>query len=219
MDRCFSNKKVLVEVLACLMLVVCMPGFFCACTKGSKAGNSDLGDYHKYLGDYYYDCSISAMVFEIPDGEEASIRSRIREEVTALLEKGFDTFLVGGAVGFDTASPQDFTTFLGFTVRVADKTPDAYPQGQDNTASSAGETGCWHAGDVMEVLVRGGISLPVSVSGTRGGKLYIRKSDGVMTGTAGESGTTVCLENCRVRAPRTGATDCCEAVVNKRNIL
>ena len=42
------------------MLVVCMPGFFCACKKGSKAGNSDLGDYHKYLGDYYYDCSISA---------------------------------------------------------------------------------------------------------------------------------------------------------------
>ncbi|MBR5057253.1 MAG: hypothetical protein IKX04_01665 [Clostridiales bacterium] len=70
MDRCFSNKKVLVKVLACLMLVVCMPGFFCACKKGSKAGNSDLGDYHKYLGDYYYDCSISAMVFEIPDGEE-----------------------------------------------------------------------------------------------------------------------------------------------------
>lgn len=51
------------------MLVICVPGFFCACKKGEKAGNADLGDYHKYLGDYYYDCSISAMVFEVPDGE------------------------------------------------------------------------------------------------------------------------------------------------------
>ena len=48
--------------------VLCMPGLFCAC--GKKAGNDDLGDYHKYLGDYYYDCSISAMVYETPEGEE-----------------------------------------------------------------------------------------------------------------------------------------------------
>lgn len=54
--------------LACLMLVISMAGFFAGC-KGEKAENQDLGDYHKYLGDDYYDCSISAMVYEIPDGE------------------------------------------------------------------------------------------------------------------------------------------------------
>jgi len=32
-----------------------------------------------------------------------------------------------GAEPFSTANPQDFTTFLGFAVRVADKTPDTYP--------------------------------------------------------------------------------------------
>ena len=124
-----------------------------------------------------------------------------------------------GAVPFDIADPQEFTAFLGFAVRVADKTPDAYPQGQNNTGSSAGETGVWHAGDVMEVLVRGSIALPTNVSGVRGGKLYIRKSDGKLTGTAGASGSTVLLENCRIRAPRNASTDCCEAIVNKRNIL
>ena len=54
--------------LVCLILVISMPGFFCSC--GNSKKNDDLGDYQKYLGDYYYDCSISAMVFETPEGEE-----------------------------------------------------------------------------------------------------------------------------------------------------
>ncbi|MBR5975831.1 MAG: hypothetical protein IK020_11690 [Clostridiales bacterium] len=79
MEKCISRRKLVmkqclrrnnrwIRVLACMAVVLCMPGLFCAC--GKKAGNSDLGDYHKYLGDYYYDCSISAMVFETPEGEE-----------------------------------------------------------------------------------------------------------------------------------------------------
>ena len=63
-----SFKK-LITSLACLVLILGMPGFFCSCGR-KKTGNADLGDYHKYLGDYYYDCSISAMVFEVPEGEE-----------------------------------------------------------------------------------------------------------------------------------------------------
>jgi len=124
-----------------------------------------------------------------------------------------------GAVPFDLESPQEFTTFLGFAVRVADKTPEAYPTGQMNDAGSAGETGVWKAGDLMEVLVRGSIALASTVSGTRGGKLYIRKSDGKLTATAGASGSTVLLENVRIRNPRAGWSGCCEAVVNRRNIL
>ena len=124
-----------------------------------------------------------------------------------------------GAVPFDLESPQEFASFLGFAVRVADKTPDTYPQGQFNDGTGEGEVGCWKAGDVMEVLVRGSVALATTVSGGRGGKLYIRKSDGKLTATAGSSGSTVLLENVRIRNPRTGWSGCCEAVVNRRNIL
>lgn len=136
------------------------------------------------------------------------------------IEFGAPVFLTeNGAVPFSVDSPQEFADFLGFAVRVADKTPDSYPQGQTNTASSDGQAGAWHAGDVMEVLVRGSVALPTNVSGARGGRLYIRKSDGTLTGNAGASGSTVLLENCRIRAPRNSLTACCEAIVNKRNIL
>ena len=124
-----------------------------------------------------------------------------------------------GAVPFNTTTPQDFTTFLGFAVRVADKTPDAYPRGQFNDGSGEGEVGCWKAGDVMEVLVRGSVAISLSATGTQGGNVYIRKSDGKMTASAGSSGTTVLLENVRIRRPRDSYSNCCEAVVNKRNIL
>ncbi|MCR5371513.1 MAG: hypothetical protein K6E83_12480, partial [Clostridium sp.] len=99
------------------------------------------------------------------------------------------------------------------------KTPDAYPQGQFDYADSAGETGVWHPGDVMEVLVRGSITVGSTVSGAPGGKLYIRKSDGKMTAAAGSAGSTVLLENVRIRNPRNGWSGCAEVVVNKRNIL
>ena len=64
-----SILKNRMKSLACLILAISMSGFFCACSK-NKEKNDDLGDYHKYLGDYYYDCSVSAMVFETPEGEE-----------------------------------------------------------------------------------------------------------------------------------------------------
>ena len=124
-----------------------------------------------------------------------------------------------GAVPFDLESPQEFAGFLGFAVRVADKTPDAYPTGQFNDAGNNGETGAWKAGDLMEVLVRGTIALASTVSGTRGGKLYIRKSDGKLTPEAGESGTTVLLENVRIRNPRNTYSPCAEVIVNERNII
>ena len=124
-----------------------------------------------------------------------------------------------GAVPFSTDSPQDFTTFLGFAVCVPDKTPKEYPTGQFNDAVSDWETGAWHANDVMEVLVRGSIALSTTVSGSKGSNLYIRKSDGRLTATAGASGTTLLLENCHVRNPRTGYSGTAEVVVNERNIL
>ena len=59
---------------------------------------------------------------------------------------GTPVFLAsGGAVPFNTASPQDFDAFLGFAIRDADKTPDAYPQDQVGTP----QAGAWKPGDVM----------------------------------------------------------------------
>ncbi len=124
-----------------------------------------------------------------------------------------------GAEPFSTANPQDFSAFLGFAVRVEDKTPDTYPQGQFNDGGSEGEVGKWKAGDVMEVLVRGSVTIGLSSTGSFGGNVYIRKSDGKLTASAGASGSSVLLENVRVRRPRDSYSSCCEAVVNKRNIL
>ena len=124
-----------------------------------------------------------------------------------------------GAVPFDLTTPQEFAAFLGFAVCVPDKTPKEYPTGQFNNADSDGEIGAWHANDLMEVLVRGGIALATTVSGAKGGKLYIRKSDGKLTATAGSSGSTLLLENCRIRNPRTGWSGSAEVIVNKRNII
>lgn len=120
-----------------------------------------------------------------------------------------------GAVPFNPASPQDFTTFLGFAVRVEDKTPDTYLISQYNDPPE----GTWHPGDVMEVLTRGGIAVKTVNNGQTGGKLYVRKSDGKLTTDAGASGTTVLLENVRIRRARNSLGPCCEVVVSKRNIF
>ena len=95
----------------------------------------------------------------------------------------------GGAVSFSTANPQEFRDFLGFAVRVADKTPETYPRDQ----SGENQAGVWRAGDVMEVLVRGGIAVSLGASGDNGGAVYIRKSNGALTGDPGTEGTTMLL--------------------------
>ena len=129
---------------------------------------------------------------------------------------GAPVFLAaGGAVPFDVQEPQEFTTFLGFAVRVADKTPDAYPAGQ----FSGQPVGAWQPGDLMEVLVRGGIAVPFVTGGSRGGSVYIRKSDGKVTPAAGTEGSTVLLENVRIRNTKDAAGGCGEVIVNRRNII
>ncbi len=129
---------------------------------------------------------------------------------------GVPVFLTsGGAVAFNPANPQDFDTFLGFTVRIADKTPDSYPQDQ----AGMPQTGAWKPNDVMEVLVRGGIAVPMGASGEQGGKVYIRKSDGALIAAAGQSGTTVLLENVRIRNPQGVGGNIAEVIVNSRNLI
>ena len=120
-----------------------------------------------------------------------------------------------GAEPFNTASPQDFTTFLGFAVRVADKTPDTYPQDQ----SGGEQAGTWKPGDVMEVLVRGGITVELAAGGETGDPVYLRKSDGALTAVSGQEGTTVLLENVRIRRPAGAGGRNTEVTVNKRNLI
>ena len=129
---------------------------------------------------------------------------------------GTPVFLAsGGAVPFDPDSPQDFSSFLGFAVRIADKTPDTYPQDQSGNL----QAGCWKPGDVMEVLVRGGVTVALAASGTTGGKVYIRKSDGALTASAGAADSTVLLENVRIRNSGAAGEPEAEVVVNKRNLI
>ena len=129
---------------------------------------------------------------------------------------GAPVFLAsGGAVPFNPESPQDFESFLGFAVRIPDMTPEVYPSGQHNES----QEGNWKPGETMEVLVRGGIVVSLTGGGEQGGKVYIRKSDGALTAAAGQTGSTVQLENVRVRTPRGAFQATTEVVVNKRNIL
>ena len=141
----------------------------------------------------------------------------VRNNASADVPFGAPVFLDsnGGAVPFDISDPQEFAAFLGFAVRVADKTPGTYPQGQFEDP----QAGAWHPGDVMEVLVRGGIAILLEAAGVRGDAVYIRKADGRIVTAPGTAGTSILLENVRIRNPRTGRTSCCEAVVNKRNII
>ena len=159
-----------------------------------------------------FDCGRPGAISRSVDEIVISVRNASETEIPF----GAPVFLAsGGAVPFSLAEPQDFGSFLGFAVRVADKTPDTYPAGQ----FSDPQEGAWHPGDVMEVLVRGGIAVRTAASGVRGGKVYLRKSDGQLTADPGEEGTTVLLENVRIRNPRLNPAACGEVIVNKRNLI
>ena len=122
--------------------------------------------------------------------------------------------MYGGVVNFeDGVSTPD--RFVGFAVRVPDKTPGSYPAGQD-VAYAAGE---YAPNEPADILVRGSVAVPVNTSGAKAGdKVYIRAADGKLVTAAGESGTTVELPNVTVRGARdTGGN--CEVTVTKRNLV
>ena len=120
----------------------------------------------------------------------------------------------GGIVNF-TAGVTASERFVGFAVRVPDKTPAAYPAGQGGNTPVAE----YAPGEAAEILVRGSIAVPVGTSGAKAGdKLYIRISDGKLVTAAGESNTTVELPNVTVRGTRDTA-GYCEVTVTKRNLV
>ena len=120
----------------------------------------------------------------------------------------------GGAVNFaagETVAEQ----FIGFAVRVPDKTPDTYPSGQ-NPPDTAGT---YLPGNPVDILVRGSVSVAIQTTSAKiGDKVYVRLSDKKLVTVAGESGTTVQLPNVTVRGAR-DSKGFCEVTVTKRNLI
>ena len=129
-----------------------------------------------------------------------------------------------GVLAFDnSASPaQTFATFVGFAVRDASKTPDAYPSGQDMSSvlnQNDNNVGQYGANDVVDIIVRGSVTLKTTVGFLPGGNVYIRKSDGKLVPDAGAEGTTILLENVRMKTPQENYMPCSEVVLINRNTL
>ncbi len=123
---------------------------------------------------------------------------------------GVPVFLKSGensCLTFDTETTAA-GNFLGFTVRVPDKTPETYGINE----------GCFNAGDIAEVLVRGSAVLQFAASALPGDSVYIRKADGALVTEAGGEGTTLKLPNVTVRTAADGGGRA-EAVLTGRNIL
>lgn len=123
-----------------------------------------------------------------------------------------------GVVGFIPDGAQTFDRFVGFAVRVANKTPDTYPAAQDMGILAGNQAGAWKPGEVVEVLVRGCIAVGTAAGFGAGDPVYIRKSDGALVASAGSAGTTIQLENVRIRRPRESSGPCSEVVVLTRNV-
>ena len=141
----------------------------------------------------------------------------IRNADTAPIAFGAPVFLdtaAGGAVNFapgESAAEQ----FIGFAVRVPDKTPDTYASGQGGTDTA----GAFASGDTADILVRGSTAVPVQTANAKtGDKVYIRLADQRLVTAAGESGTTVELPNVTVRGAR-DSRGLCEVTVTKRNLI
>ena len=123
---------------------------------------------------------------------------------------GTPVFLAsGGAVPFDPDSPQDFSSFLGFAVRIADKTPDTY----------GSSVGSWdpQLDGPGEVLVRGTVAVRCIGEPAPGGAVYLRLSNNRISATGGDG--TIQLTNCTFRKEASLGSGCAEVVVRTRNLL
>ena len=142
---------------------------------------------------------------------------------SAAIPFGAPVFLTSdgeGVVAFsNTASPaQTFASFVGFAVRSAGKTPDTYPSGQDMSSIRGVQSGAWNPKEPVEVLVRGTIAAETAVGFQPGGNVYLRKEDGALVPSAGAEGTTILLENVKMRTPQTSNRPCSELLITTRNI-
>ena len=146
--------------------------------------------------------------------------SRVKDDViismknvgVAAVKPGDPVFLKnsvtpGGVQGFISGTTTE-NEFIGFAVRVPDKTPDTF----------AGDTAEWQTGEAVDILVRGSLVIACGTSGAKiGQQVYIRKSDSVLVTAAGTEGSTVPVPDTFIRTVRDSAGNC-EIVVTKRHI-
>jgi hypothetical protein len=109
---------------------------------------------------------------------------------------------------FDAATYTDATRFLGFAVRVPDKTPGSFGSG----------TAAFEPKDPVDVLVRGTLALPMEGTCNPGMPVYLRISDGKLTANAGSAGSTIQLPDVAVRSRKDG-NGVAEVVVKTRHLI
>ena len=115
----------------------------------------------------------------------------------------------GGVRGFINGTTTE-DEFVGFAVRVPDKTPETW--------GSNYNTMQWDVGDVVDVLVRGSTIIACGTSSAKiGNPLYIRKSDAALVTSPGTEGTTIPVPDTYVRSQRDAAYNC-EIVITRRHL-
>ena len=105
------------------------------------------------------------------------------------------------------------TRFVGFSVRIADKTPNTY-----SNSSFTTEPAVYNVGDPVDVLVRG--SMIVAIEGTArvGAPVYLNADTGKLITTPGAQDIAIRLTNVTVSRPK-DATGNAEIVITKRNLV
>ncbi len=123
---------------------------------------------------------------------------------------GAPVFLKSGEVSCLAFNAETSTAekFLGFAVRVPDKTPEVYDSNE----------AVFKANELAEVLVRGSVVLQFGGAVSPGSSVYIRKSDGVLVTDAGAAGTTLQIPNATVRNV-SDTSSRAEVILTKRNIM
>ena len=155
-------------------------------------------------------------MFNFPNGYPGAV-SRSKDDVIVSLRNAGDTSLAFGVPVFRVSgerSCRPYTDgltaedFIGFTVRIAAKTPDTY----------GSKTACYGPNEAIDVLTRGSIVLEFANNAQPGSNVYLRKSDSQLVTSPGAEGSTIQLPNCTVRSSRDTA-HCAEVVLTKRNIF
>ena len=106
------------------------------------------------------------------------------------------------------------TNFVGFTVRIPDKTPNTHPTSQ----FAANPEATYLPGDPVDVLVRGSMTVAIDGNCRLGTQVYVRRSDNKLVCVQGESNTTVELPGVFISRVK-DASGYAEIVISKRNLI
>ena len=159
------------------------------------------------------------VISQFPRGFAGDVTRAHDNVIISLRNVGAAPIPFGAPVFLKTASTQGVQgfvsgtttedTFVGFVVRVPDKTPPT---------ANAG-AGQWEIGEPVDILVRGSMCVACASAASKiGDKLYIRKSDGALVNSAGATDTTVPVPNTTIRSVRDTKSQV-EIVITKRNYV